>query len=224
MENRECPIIGRDTGPGQDWKPGKPEFAVMLTLALISLMVALDATILVSALPVRDFRQRERVLKLTTWQTLALDLGGSATDAFWAGTSYLLSCAVCQPFVAALSDVFGRTEMLFVSVMFFTLGTALCAPAAKGFGVFFVGRSVQGIGGGGIITMGQVIFADIIPLRQRPRYFSLILAAWALGTVLGPVTGGLFVQRLSWRWCFYINVCALLFSGPPRSRSFADSL
>ncbi|KAL2266710.1 hypothetical protein VTJ83DRAFT_6062 [Remersonia thermophila] len=155
-------------------KPGKMEYAVMLTLALISLMVALDATILVSVLP-----------------TLAQDLGGSSTDAFWAGTSYLLSCAVCQPFIAALSDIFGRREMLISSLLFFTLGTLLCAPVAKNFTVFFVGRSIQGIGGGGIITLGQVIYSDIIPLRQRPKYFSFVLAAWALGSVLGPLIGGL---------------------------------
>ncbi|KAL2260299.1 hypothetical protein VTK26DRAFT_5721 [Humicola hyalothermophila] len=166
----------------------------MLTLGLISLMVALDATILVSVLP-----------------TLALDLGGTANDAFWAGTSYLLSCAVCQPFIAALSDIFGRKEMLLVSVLFFTLGTVLCAPVAKSFRVFFVGRSIQGIGGGGIITMGQVIFADIVPLRQRPKYFSIVLAAWALGSVLGPLIGGLFVEHVIWAWCFYINFpfCAM---------------
>lgn len=96
--------------------------------------------------------------------------------------------------------------MLVVSVLFFTLGTLLCAPIAKDFTVFFVGRSIQGIGGGGIITMGQVIFADIVPLRQRPKYFSLVLAAWALGSVLGPLIGGLFVEHVIWPWCFYINV------------------
>ncbi|KAJ4291343.1 hypothetical protein N0V88_006351 [Collariella sp. IMI 366227] len=176
------------------WKPGKREFAVMITLAIISLMVALDATILVSVLP-----------------TLAVDLGGTTTDAFWAGTSYLLSCAVCQPFIAALSDIFGRKEMLFISVVLFTLGTLLCAPIAKTFTVFFVGRAIQGIGGGGVITMGQVIFADIVPLRQRPKYFSLVLAAWALGSVLGPVIGGAFVEHAVWEWCFYINFpfCAI---------------
>ena len=113
---------------------------------------------------------------------------------------------MCQPFTAALSDIFGRKEMLVVSVSFFTLGTLLCAPIAKDFTVFFVGRSIQGIGGGGIITMGQVIFADIVPLRQRPKYFSLVLAAWALGSVLGPLIGGLFVEHVIWPWCFYINV------------------
>ncbi|KAK4143460.1 major facilitator superfamily domain-containing protein [Dichotomopilus funicola] len=177
-----------------EWKPGKQEYAVMLTLAVISLMVALDATILVSVLP-----------------TLAVDLQGTATDAFWAGTSYLLTCAVCQPFIAALSDIFGRKEMLLVSIVLFTLGTIICAPVAKTFAVLFVGRSIQGIGGGGIITMGQVIFADIVPLRQRPKYFSLVMAAWALGSVLGPFVGGLFVEHATWGWCFYINLpfCAI---------------
>ncbi|KAK4675308.1 hypothetical protein QC764_503190 [Podospora pseudoanserina] len=194
LERGEDPHHGLTLKQELEWKPGKQEYAVMITLAIISLMVALDATILVSVLP-----------------TLAIDLGGTATDAFWAGTSYLLSCAVCQPFIAALSDIFGRKEMLIFSVLFFTLGTVLCAPIAKNFTVFFAGRSVQGIGGGGIITMGQVIFADIVPLRQRPKYFSLVLAAWALGSVLGPLIGGLFVEKAFWSWCFYINLpfCAL---------------
>jgi MFS family permease len=96
--------------------------------------------------------------------------------------------------------------MLLLSILLFTVGTALCAPVAQDFTVLFAGRSLQGIGGGGIMTMGQVIYADIIPLRQRPKYFAIVLGSWALGSVLGPLAGGLFVQHLSWRWCFYINV------------------
>lgn len=142
-----------------------------------------------------------------------MDLHGTTSDAFWAGTSYLLTCAVFQPFIAALSDLFGRKEMLLLSIFFFTLGTLLCAPLAHNFTVLLAGRCLQGIGGGGIITMGQVIFADIIPLRQRPKYFSIVLGAWAVGSVLGPLLGGIFVLHLSWRWCFYINFpfCALGF-------------
>src|SRR5690348_7432912 len=98
--------------------------------------------------------------------------------------------------------------MLMTSVLLFTLGTAVCAPIAKDFSIFFFGRAIQGLGGGGIITMGQVIFADVVPLRQRPKYFSIVLAAWALGSVLGPLIGGLFVQHVIWAWCFYINVDA----------------
>jgi MFS family permease len=174
-----------------EWKAGKEEWAVMITIAVISLMVALDATILVPVLP-----------------ELAADLKGSATDAFWAGTSYLLTSAVSQPIISSTSDIFGRRGMLMMSLFFFTLGTLLCAPIAKNFTVLLLGRSVQGIGGGGIITLGQVIFADIVPLRQRPKYFSIVLGAWAIGSVLGPLIGGLFSVHASWRWCFYINVRA----------------
>ncbi|KAK1995829.1 major facilitator superfamily transporter [Colletotrichum falcatum] len=186
----------REPEPEPAWTPGRAEYAAMATISVISLMVALDATILVPVLP-----------------DLALDLGGSATDAFWAGTSYLLPCAVCQPFIGALSDIFGRKEMLLFSLSFFTLGTLLCAPLADDFTVLLAGRSLQGVGGGGIITMGQIIFADIVPLRLRPKYFTFVLGAWAIGSVLGPLLGGLFVEHATWRWCFYINLpfCALGF-------------
>jgi MFS family permease len=104
-----------------------------------------------------------------------------------------------------LSDIFGRQELVLVSLLFFTVGSVVCG-VANTFTVLLAGRCVQGIGGGGIITMSQVIFADIIPLRQRPKWFAIVLGAWALGSVLGPLVGGLFVQYVTWRWTFYINL------------------
>ena len=67
------------------------------------------------------------------------------------------------------------------------------------------------MGGGGIIALVMVIFTDIIPLRQRPKYLSLIQITWAFGTIAGPLVGGLFAQHASWRWVFFINFpfCAL---------------
>ena len=149
-----------------DWKPQRQEYLIMLTIAFISLVVALDATILVSVLP-----------------TLAIDLHGYAEEAFWAGTSYLLSSAVFQPFIADLSEIFGRRQLIQASLLFFTAGSIICARAGN-FRVLLAGRCLKGIGGGGIITMGQVVFADIVPLRQRAKWFALVLVAWALGKEL----------------------------------------
>jgi MFS family permease len=129
---------------------------------------------------------------LTNIKVLATALHGTASDAFWAGTSYLLTSAVFQPFIAALSDVFGRQQLLILSVLFFSAGSLLCA-LANDFTVLFVGRSIQGIGGGGIITLGQVIFSDIVPLRQRPKYFSFVLGAWAIGMI--------FIFKFRWNIC-----------------------
>ena len=172
----------------RNWKPGKQEWLVMMTLAVSSLTVALDATILVTVLP-----------------TLAKDLHGSATEAFWAGTSYLLTSAVVQPFMASLSDTFGRRELLVPSITLFLLGSIVCA-VAHSFTTLLTGRVVQGIGGGGIITLAQIIYGDIVPLRQRPKYFALVLGTWALGTMFGPLIGGAFVEKATWRWCFYLNL------------------
>lgn len=74
-----------------------------------------------------------------------------------------------------------------------------------------IGRVLQGVGGAGIITLTQVIFADLVPLRQRPKYIAMVLGAWALGSVIGPLVGGAFVQKATWRWCFWLNlpICAV---------------
>ena len=117
----------------------------------------------------------------------------------------MLASAVVQPFIAALSNVFGRRELLVPSIAGFLIGSLICA-VARDFPTLLTGRTVQGVGGGGIITLSQVIYGDIVPLRQRPKYFGVILGAWAVGTMLGPVVGGAFVQTATWRWCFYLNL------------------
>lgn len=106
--------------------------------------------------------------------------------------------------VAAASNCYGRQPLLAASVVFFTGGTVFCA-AAGGFGIMLAGRCLQGIGGGGIIAMTQAIFCDMIPLRQQPKYFSMVLGSWSIGSIVGPVVGGALVEHASWRWCFHVN-------------------
>jgi len=100
--------------------------------------------------------------------------------------------------------------MLCFAILLFLIGTILCC-AANNFVVLLAGRSIQGIGGGGIMSLALIIFSDIVPLRQRPIYVSSIQVAWALGTISGPTIGGAIVQYTTWRWIFYINFPFCLF-------------
>lgn len=95
-------------------------------------------------------------------------------------------------------------------ILIFAAGTAI-ACSAHAFPQLLAGRAVQGVGAGGIFAMLLAIFTDIVPLRLRPRYWAAIQAAWAVGTVTGPVIGGACAHPETWRWIFYINfpMCAV---------------
>ncbi|KAI4732836.1 WD40 repeat-like protein [Aureobasidium sp. EXF-12298] len=112
---------------------------------------------------------------------------------FWIATSYLLTSAIFQPPIAALADVFGRQAIM------------------------LVGRSIQGIGGGGILSVNLIILSDIIPLRQRAQYQGYLQLCFAFGSNIAPVIGGLIVQKTTWRWLFYINLpfCAISLATVP---------
>ena len=184
----------------QEWKAGRKEWMIILVLATVSLMVALDATILVSVLPVSSFVIMQKLWRRSQrFQTIAHSLDGNSTNTFWTGTAYLLTQAVFQPFLISLSDVFGRSLFYLISLGFFAIGTLLCC-LSQNFNELLAGRSIQGIGGGGLLALGMVILTDIIPLRQRPVFLGFIQISWAIGTVSGPLIGGLFVQHATWRW------------------------
>ena len=101
------------------------------------------------------------------------DLKVSTTQGVWVGTAYLLANAVSMPFIASLSDIFGRPVCLVGSVGIFTLGSVVCC-LATGIGVLITGRSLQGVGGGGVTILSLVIFTDIVPLRFRPRWYGTV--------------------------------------------------
>ncbi|KAM5361098.1 hypothetical protein ACJZ2D_013309 [Fusarium nematophilum] len=168
------------------WKPTPQQLRVMVVLSLLAFMVALDACIIVTAL-----------------HAIAIDLGLTANESFWIGTSFLLSSAVTMPFISDASYVFGRVRSLVTSVILFTLGTIFCCLAHSS-PPLLIGRTFQGIGAGGIMTLTLMIYADIVPLRDRPKWYGIVLASWAGGNCIGPVLGGLIAQKTTWRWIFYI--------------------
>lgn len=161
---------------------------VLGILSVLSFMTAMNSTMVVTALP-----------------TISAALPGEATESFWVGTSYLVGSAVFQPFLAALSDVFGRVEVLYPSILLFTAGT-IVAALAHNYTELITGRVIQGIGAGGIMALAIVIYSDMVPSKQRSKHYGFIQAAWAAGTVLGPLIGGLFGNTGAWRWVFYISL------------------
>ncbi|KAI2634654.1 major facilitator superfamily transporter [Xylaria nigripes] len=176
-----------------EWHPSKHEKAIIYTLAIISLVVALDATIVITPL-----------------STIVQDLKGTATQAFWIGTSYLLVNAVTMPVICAVSNVFGRPVCLIFALIAFAIGTILCA-VSQNIGTLLVGRSIQGVGGGGIHSLGLVVQTDIVPLRWRPKWYGVTLGFWALGLAIGPIIGGAVVHGTTWRWIFYLMFPFLAF-------------
>ncbi|KAK4207789.1 putative major facilitator superfamily transporter [Rhypophila decipiens] len=192
-EARNEPPVQVGDNDGVTWTAGKQELIILSTMAALNVILALDATVLVPALPM-----------------LSRELNGTATETFWAGTSYLLANAVFIPFLGSVSDILGRQSVLLFSVLMFTAGTIVCCTAS-GFTQLLVGRTIQGVGGGGLFTLSFIITTDIIPLRQRPKYQSLIMASFAIGTIFGPLTGGLVAEHSNWQWLFYINFpfCAI---------------
>ena len=199
------------------WRPTRKDAAVLTILSVVSFVAALDSTILVTVLPVSRQSVGNFDERLTKRQVMARDLHGSTSDAFWAGTSYLLSSAISQPIVSSLADLFGPRALLWHSVLIFTIGSVVCGLATS-FTPLLAGRSVQGIGGGGSMALVQIIFSRLkIPIRERPKWFSLILAIWAVGSVAGPFIGSVLTQRASFHWAFWINLpfCGVILASAP---------
>ncbi|KAI9737569.1 MAG: hypothetical protein M1834_009724 [Cirrosporium novae-zelandiae] len=171
-----------------EFNPGLHFYLAFATLSVLTMMVALDGTSLSVALPI-----------------ISQKLKGSAIEAFWAGTSFLLASTVFQPNFASFSHIFGRKPMVLIALVFFFVGT-LVGALSNNFTQLLVGRSIQGIGGGGIIALTEIIVTDLVPLRLRGQWFGVISATWSVGSVTGPIIGGAFSEKVSWRWIFYINL------------------
>ena len=181
-------VTSADTDEAEPEQVGQRRRLIIIGALLLGmLLAALDQTIVATALP-----------------TIAGDLHG-LSHLSWVVTAYLLASTVSTPLWGKLGDLYGRKTFFQASIIIFLIGSAL-AGLAHTMPQLIAFRAVQGIGGGGLLTGAQTIVADVVPARERGRYQGLFGSVFGVTSVLGPLIGGFFVDNLSWRWVFYVNI------------------
>ncbi|PIA13501.1 MFS general substrate transporter [Coemansia reversa NRRL 1564] len=160
---------------------------IFLSLALAMLLASLDSTIVSTIIP-----------------KIALDFQ-ALSDSTWIFTAYMLTSAALQPLYGSISDTFGRMPVLIGAIAIFISGSSACGWA-QSIGVLIFGRALQGIGGAGLIALVFIIISDVTTEEERPTYLGLLGAVWTIASVIGPLVGGGFSDKVSWRWAFLINL------------------
>src|SRR5262245_19752250 len=162
-------------------------WVIIGALMLALLLAALDQTIVSTTLP-----------------TIVSDFGG-LNHLSWVVTAYLLASTVSAPLWGKLGDQYGRKRLFQLAIVIFLAASALCGLAVSLAQLIFF-RALQGLGGGGLMALAMAIIGDVVSPRDRGRYQGFFGGVFAFASVVGPLVGGLFVDHLSWRWVFYVNL------------------
>lgn len=143
----------------------------------------------------------EQSVVATALPTMAGELGG-ANRLAWVVTAYLVAATIVTPLYGKMSDLFGRRVVYQVSIAVFAVGSVLCA-LSQTMSQLVAARAVQGLGGGGLLSLAFVIVGDVVSPRDRGRYIGIFTTVFAVSAVTGPLWGGALVDGPGWRWVFW---------------------
>lgn len=160
---------------------------IIAGVLLSMLLAALDQTIVAPVMP-----------------TMGMALGHSDYLP-WVVTGYLLTATAMAPLYGKISDIYGRRPTIFAAIFIFLAGSLISALAPNML-TLILGRAVQGLGGGGLFALTQIVIGDLVPPRERARYAAWISGTWAVASIAGPLLGGTFADHLHWSLIFWINI------------------
>ncbi|KAH6651487.1 major facilitator superfamily domain-containing protein [Truncatella angustata] len=166
---------------------GLPLFAVIMALSLAVFLVAMDVNVIATAVPhiTGEFR--------------------SLDDVGWYGSAFLMTTCAFQVLFGRIYTIFPAKWTFLVAIMIF-MGGSLLAGLAPSSMAFIIGRAIQGMGTSGILSGGLIIISQVVPLQMRSILGGVIGAMEGVAMISAPIIGGALTDKLSWRWCFYINL------------------
>ena len=160
---------------------------IIFGVIVAMILAALDQTIVVTALP-----------------TIGRNLGNPGYLP-WVVTAYLLASTAVTPLYGKVSDIIGRRKTLLFAISVFVIGSIACAVSPNIY-LLILARALQGLGGGGLISLAQTIIADIVSPKERSRYQVYISGVYMLASISGPLLGGYMAEHLHWSLIFWINL------------------
>ena len=172
----------------------KSRTLVMVSIVLAMLVASIDTTIMNTTMPI-----------------IAKELGRFDLYA-WSFASYMITSTILSPIAGRLSDIFGRKRVFGFGILLFLVGSLLCGIADDMVQLILF-RALQGMGAGFMMPFPAIIAGDLFPIEKRGKIQALFTAMWGLSAILAPLLGSLFVEFLTWRWIFFVNlpVCIVAF-------------